>query len=87
MKKDINKLFQDLKETYDNLLELQQDGYFIKTNQVIAATYTKVGCLTALSNNNPDFLYRKELADLIDKIDIIFDISRDKTNIEKESEK
>lgn len=87
MQKDVNKLYLELQETYDNLVELKEDGYYVYDAQIIAATYSKVGYLQSLTTNNPDFLYKKELGELINRIDLFFGITRDKAIPEREQEK
>jgi len=86
-KRNVNYLYHELEETLRNLLELRADGYLVITNQVVASTYSKIGYLTALIYNNPDFLYKTELNDLIYKIDFFFGITRERSINEAENEK
>ena len=86
MQKDANALYKELQETYDNLGELYEDGYDVKTSQIIAATYSKVGYLQAIVHNNPDFLYKRDLLSLVERIDFFFGIKREKeiVNVQKD---
>ena len=86
-KQNVNKLYQDLEETLDNLLELRDDGYCVTSPQVIAATYSKVGYLKSLIDNNPDFNYRKEFAFLTERIDFFFGVIRSDQKEQQEPEK
>ena len=86
-KQNVNSLYHELEETLDNLLELRDDGYCVSDSQIVAATYSKVGYLQGLIENNPDFQYRKELSFLIEKLDYLFGITREKTINETEKEK
>ena len=86
-KQNVSYLYHELEETLDNLLELREDGFLVTTHQVVASTYSKVGYLKALVDNNPDFQHRKELSKLIERIDFFFGITREKTINEIEQEK
>lgn len=83
-KQNVNNLYHDLEETLDNLLELRDDGYCVLDSQIVAATYSKVGYLQGVIENNPDFQYRKELSILISRIDFFFGIIRDKQQDKQE---
>ena len=82
-KQNVNNLYHELEETLDNLLEIRDDGFCVLEPQVVAATYSKVGYLQALVQNNPDFLYKREFDVLTERIDFFFGIYRNKDNQEE----